>query len=363
MIILKKSLAVTKIISKRNWFKAKTLPWLMLLTLMICSLFAFFVYSYLVSNKEKDYDFTTILSNLLMVNGIFSAILMTYLFSRIIWLKEQKQDLYKKSVFISQKITDFRRILRKIFSSKNAWPDEKRTKNLIDYGKFKSIDFCDYNIKRISDFEPKNSHLINEFYNHPDFSEEVTVLYLAMASLVNIGKREYASQPELYKDFEHNFIYKLDVVERWIGSHIMSVICSRLDADQNHINYTALIKEKTEIMSAAKRIDKNYQEHELNNELIMNLADDMDSHYLKELHSNLLQLKVGLKGINLLLIIMITVSLSCGVLIPFLLLLCTSTEIWFSKAVALTAAVNSGLMIYLILIFPFLISKELKWVH
>ena len=111
------------------------------------------------------------------VNGVLSAILITYLLSRISWLMERKSDVYNRAVLISQKITDFRRILKKLTNNLNVWNNAKQTYFLIDQGKFKHIDFYDYNNKRISDYEPEDSQLIDELYQHNDFSEEQSVLY------------------------------------------------------------------------------------------------------------------------------------------------------------------------------------------
>jgi len=360
MTINKKN-KLPKLTFRRLYYRMQGFPWGNAAILIICGLLASFVFYQLNSTSFEAFDTTATLTNLLTVNGVFSAILITYLFSRIIWTKDRKLELLREAISISQKITEFRRILNKLTYFYDVWDNDKQTKSLIDYGKFKHIDFYDYRLKMISDYEPANAKLIDEFYKHGDFSEGKSTLYLAMVSLVRDRKSDYQYQKELYKDFKHKEIYNFKIVERWLECEIMGIISSRLAGNTNWIKYLALRNEKAYILAAATRIDKKYEGQELNNELIKEIADDMSSYYLNELYVCLMDLKKGINDLNLLIIILISFSLFFGVLTPFILLLVSSKELWFTIVVALTAAINTGLMSYFIFRFPFLINKELKW--
>lgn len=342
--------------------KIKKWPWENILLITASVLLSLFVFYEIRTNPLIKFDKGATLTNLLTINGIFSAILITYLFTRITWSKDRKLELYNESISLSQKITEFRRILNKLTLYYNVWvDDDKYSKKLIDHGKFKSIEYYDYRKQMVSDYKPKDAKLIEEFYKHENYSEGISTLYLAMVSLVRNRKVEYDFPEELYKDFEHKGLYNFKVVERWIDCDIMSTIWYWLNKNRNWINYAALGNDKEYILAAAARINEKYKGHELNNKLLEELADDFGSHYLKELYLNLRSLKKGIQDLNLLIMVLISVSLLFGVLIPFILFLLNSNGYWYSTTVAAIASINAGLIVYFILKFPFLINRELKW--
>ncbi len=343
--------------------KIKHLPWENFILIAVCSLLSLYVFYQIRTNPQIKLDAGATLRNLLTINGIFSAILITYLFTRITWSKDRKLELYDEAISLSQKITEFRRILYKLTLYYNVWSEDKYAKKLIDHGKFKHIDFYDYRLKMLRDYKSKDALLIDEFYNHENFSEGISTLYLAMVSLIKNRKSEFLIQEELYNDFQHKDLYDFNTVVRWIECGIMSTIWYWLNQNQNWIYYDALSKnDKEYILAAASRINSKHEGKELSNKLLEELAGDMDAHYLKELYSRLRSLKKGIQDLNLLIIILISFSLFFGILVPFLLFLLSSTEFWYSTSVALIASINAGLISYFILKFPFLINKELKWV-
>jgi|GEM_PF-2238092 len=343
--------------------RIKNLSWENVILIAISCSLTLFVFHQIRTNPLIKLDSRATLTNLLTINGIFSAILITYLFTRITWSKDRKLELYNEAISLSQKITEFRRILYKLTLYYNVWNEDKYAKKLIDHGKFKHIDFYDYRLKMTSDYEPKDSLLIDEYCNHENFSEGISTLYLAMVSLVKNRKSEFLIQEELYSDFEHKGIYDFNVVLRWLECGIMGTMWYWLNQNRNWIYYDALGENDIEyILAAASRINSKYKGKELNNKLLEELAGDMDAHYLKELYSRLRSLKKGIQDLNLLIIILITFSLFFGILLPFLLFLLSSIEFWYSTFVALIASINIGLISYFVLKFPFLINRELKWV-
>jgi hypothetical protein len=214
----------------------------------------------------------------------------------------------------------------------------------------------------ISDYDPENKKLIKELFEHNDFKEDQSTLYLAMVSLVrNRNNPNYEYQEELYKDFEHNGLYNIKVIEKWLECEIFNIIYYWLDKNYQFINFTALRTDKDYILAAACRINKKYEGHLLENSLLKELADDFSEHYLKELYFRLKDLKKGLTDLNLMIIILIAISLAFGVLTPFILLLIQAHNFWFSTLVAISASINAGLISYFIIRFPILINRELKW--
>ncbi|MEQ9097527.1 MAG: hypothetical protein RIF36_00740 [Imperialibacter sp.] len=307
------------------------------------------------------FDHKSILSNLLTVNGVFSAILITYLFTRITWAKDRKLETREEAIRISRKITEFRRILKVLTDYYNVWVNQDRhSKSLLDHGKFGKIDFYDFRLYLITD--SKKNELFDELYNHDDFSEGVSMTYLAMISIVEDRGKDYRWQQELYKHFDTKGIYNINIVEKWIDINIFNTISYWLTPDRNWIYFGRFRRENQEyIKQAAARFDEKYTDYELDNNLLKEMADDIENHYLKELYKCLLVLKRGITSINLLILSLVSISLVFGVLIPFVLLLINGQVDWFYRAVAVIASVNAGLMTYFVAKFPFLINRELKW--
>ena len=318
----------------KNWLYKIKKNWESLLSISLSLILGWLVFGFLSLKRYESFDTTATLSNILTTNGVFSAILITYLFSRTSWIQERKLDHYREAIELSQKITDFRRILDKLTDYYNVWHSDIQTKNLIDHGKF----------------------------NQEHFSEGISTLYLAMVSLVRNRKSKIHRTPELYKDFKHNGIYNIKVVEKWIECDIFNTIWYWCNQDQSWINYRNLSNDRDYILSAAARINKKYEGVDLNNNLIKELADDFSSHYINELYTCLKSLKKGLNNLNLIFVILIFFSLLFGVLAPsVILLLVNSGEDWLKPAVAIIAMINIQLISYFILRFPFLINSELKW--
>ncbi len=360
----KKTYRLIQLKTKRILTAISKLPWSHIFIIVVCIKISLAIFLFLKTQCFKTIDTNSTLTNLLTVNGVFSAILITYLFSRITWSKERKLEIFKDAISLSQKITEYRRILNKLTYYYRVWNSDKSTRSLIAHGKFKTIDYYDFRLSSISDYVPHNAELIKEFRRHDDFQEDQTTLYLAMLSLVhNRNNPDFEWQSELYKDFELEGLYNIKAVEKWIECGIFGTIWYWLDQDRDDrlINYQALKTDREYILSAISRINKKYEGQELSNKLLKEITDDFSSHYLDELHIRLKELKKGVTDLNVIIMLLITFSLIFGVLIPFGLLLVQSQTYLFSFIVGIVASINSGLIAYFIIRFPILINKELKW--
>ncbi|TAF72965.1 MAG: hypothetical protein EAZ53_14345 [Bacteroidetes bacterium] len=347
------------------WYEiSKNFDWIQILTIINSVFLAaivillFLVINFKISN-EKD-----ILSNILTINGIFSSILITFLITRISWVKERKFDTYKDAISLSQKILDYIRILRILTRYYNVWKNENATKNLLDNGRFKNIDFYEYKLYGSGCIKPKNEVLIKELINHNNHNGNETALYLAMVSLVNNRKSKYYEyQKELDNDFVLNGLYSLEIVEKWIECDIFGSIWCFLDEEYNAISYSILsTKDKEFINNAISRINKKHEGQILCDKLLKEITDDFVAHNLNELHLKLIELNTGVIGISKTIINIINVSLFFGVLLPFILLLFHDNTRTFAIFIGFVASLNSGLFFYFILRFRDLINRELKWI-
>lgn len=345
----------------KYFFNQKRRLWAEITTVIICVILSSYLFS-----KFKNISFDTnepisILTSILTVNGVFSAILITYLFSRITWDRDKKFEHFKKASNISQKITYFRQILHKLTCYLNVWEHDESTIKLLDTNvSYKSIDYSEYEI--VSNYyspEPSNTLLVKELMGHSDFKAGESRLFLAMISLVN-DRKDRIGIKEITSNFEKNGLYKLSIVEGWKSSNVFNAIWYLLKENTCWINYSALSNDKVFILETALKIDEKYKGYKLDSKLISELANDIDSHLLDEIDFSLKYLEKGIQGLNLLLNILISLSLFFGVLLPLVLFL-NSKEEWFSMVVVATVSINCGMIFYFILKFPFLINKEIKW--
>lgn len=312
--------------------------------------------------NPTEFDGGKILTNLLTVNGVFSAILISYLLSRVSWTQERKLELHNDAVFHSQKITEFRRILHLLTRYYNVWSNQKATKDLFDHGKYKHLDFYEYKMFLTPVKESNTSRLVDALFKEPDFSEGMSATYLAMATMVENRKiPDYVYQEELHNDFQNNEIYDIFFVKRWLECNLTDTIWYWMNRQPGWIRYGALGKEQQTILEAACRINGKFQGHKLDDKLIEELANEIGNHHLRQLFRLLKRLKKGIEGINLLITILVLMSVFFGVLIPFILLMINPCWTWFNFVVSIVASANVGLMAFFLSKFPFIINRELKW--
>jgi hypothetical protein len=322
------------------------------------------VYHSVQTGYLRKFDPNSVLSNLLVINGVFSAVLMTYLFSRVGWMKERKEDMVKEAQAISQKITEFRRILYILTRYYNVWINDRATKSLLDLGKYSSIEYWELESAYMGLKDAKKQFLLEQMVKEPDYVEGMSRLYLAMLSLVFLqGRKGFRYEHELYHRFEFKGVYALKIVERWISHTYFGTIWYWMNSDVHWIRYHHLgSAELANIKEAASRIDPKYATYEVNNDLIEDIADGFNNYYLNELQKLLVPLRRGIRSLNLLVTILICASLMFGIFFPLILLLFFSADDQvFRECVAAVGAINATLIFYFVLKFPVLIHKELRF--
>jgi hypothetical protein len=116
------------------WQKYKTLVILALLSLLVLFLLIKFPLS-------KNTEIKQLLNNVLQFSGIFSAILITFIVSRVVQNIQIKQERHKKIAELSNKTTHFRHIARILIESNVFWDTEMRRKLRIEYSNFELYDY------------------------------------------------------------------------------------------------------------------------------------------------------------------------------------------------------------------------------
>jgi len=311
---------------------------------------------------HTDSVYDRILQHLLTVNGIFSAILVTYLFSRVTWTKDRKLELYRESIGISQKITDFRRVLYTLTRYYNVWIDDDRhSKRLLETKKYRNIDFHDFHLSLTSDYTAPNAALIQELFEENEYSEGISSVYLAMISMVDDRRSDRLQfNEEIYTDYNYQETYDYSIIERWLRCGETDTIGYWFDRPNQFLNFTAFSQNDREaILAATTRINSKFEGSELNNSLIKDLAYEMSFH-IKELYGILNSLKKGFQRLDSLIIVLITLSLLIGVLLPLSLLIFQSWQNPILERIGIS--VNLGLILFFALRLPSSILKEMKFI-
>jgi len=201
-------------------------------------------------SQQTELDFSEkSLELILTINGLFSAILVTYFFNRISWVLSMKKETYNEAVEFSQKITEFRRICDKLTQYYGVWADDKATKSLLEHNEYKHIDYYEYKMYYKSDYKPnkKDLELIEKLRKDERYKEGLSDLFLGMVSLVRNRKSRDIRRPnELYKDFQKKGIYNLEYIEKCVECDYASTLWYWFSKDYAFINYHALSNESKE---------------------------------------------------------------------------------------------------------------------
>lgn len=319
-----------------------------------------------LKNKTSELGFSnSSLELILTINGLFSAILVTYFFNRITFVLDFKKDTYNEAVKFSQKITEFRRVCDKLTQYYNVWVDDKATKSLLEHNEYKHVDYIQYKGFYRDDYKPnkKKLEIIERLRKDDRYKEGLSDLFLGMISLVrNRKSRDIRRPSELYKDFQKKRIYNLEYIERCVACDYASSLWYWFSKDYQVINYNALSQDSKEyILNACGRIDQKYEEMELNNKLMAELCDDMNEHYFKELYQLLLDLRKGLSNFNLLIFSILIASLIFGVLLPFFVYFILEESELKTVLTKALIGLNFGLLFFFITNLYGLVKKEITW--
>lgn len=300
---------------------------------------------------------------ILTVNGLFSAILVSYFFNRISRTLDAKKEESEEAIIYSQKITDFRRICKILTEYYGVWNNEKATKKLLEGTKFKHIDYFDHKLSRISDFVPINPQLFEQLYDHPDYSESASDLYLGLISLVENRKSEhYDFDWTLHNDYQKKDIYNYQFIADCVEIDYAGRLAYWFRENINYINYDALGRDnKKNILNAMQRIDKKFIGAELNNATMAELCDDMNDFYFKELFTHLEFLKEGLSNFNKLIFSILVASLSIGVVLPLAIRFALNDSILKILSTHVIISMNFCLLFFFVIALHRIVEKEITW--
>ena len=312
---------------------------------------------YKYHHKQTE-ELKNLLNNIFQFSGIYSALLITFIVSKIFQIRQEKLERLREIIVLSHKTTDFRRICEIIVECDSFW--DKSMRQTMD-NKFKRLSYFHIQID-----EDKNrdaiQKLIEEFHkttNIPGAS-----FYLAVKSFVKHNNNPF--QLELYDDYDYNIEYSVDILDKWVGAYSANCFYYYLDhkraAYKNVFNFSAFSKSDQEkIISLSRKInEKKYHDVIFGTELFVNIGNDFNSLILPRLFQLTYNNKTGLPKTLKFLIKILIVTMIFGVFFPLLLSSISIDNAYVILISNLSIAILSFSILYFVIYFKKILENEIN---
>jgi len=346
----------TLLISSRLFFYNKNR------NLVIALSFCFFISLILLLNHHlKDSDnLDTLLNNIFQFSGIFSALLITVVISKIFQIRQEKLNRLKEIISLSNRTTDFRRICQILYDEYEFWNGQMRRKM---EGEYKYLSYFHLHLEDTK--TPAQQKLIDKYYSEKLIGSN---FYLGVKSLLS-GQKRY-SQLELYDDYDHNIVYPFKLIQSWHGADSANVFWYFLEDKWNSyqtvFNFTVFSQyDKKTIVQLAKKINaQKYKSSVFSKDLLVNIGNDFQSYIFPRLYTLTYYNELGIPKTILLLIRILISTMIFGVFIPLWLssIIITNLDIKiFISSVSII--VLSLSIIYFVFSFKKILENEIKISH
>ena len=328
---------------------------------VILTLSAFFIITIIALISKfhfKDTDkIYSVLNNILQFSGIYSAILITFIVSKIFQIRQEKLERLQEIIVLSHKTTDFRRVCNIILETDDFW--EAQMKDKLNT-KLKDLHYFHIYIEEDSDnIEVKN--LINQFYQEKNISG--ANFYLALKSFVQSDNNRF--HMELSDEYDYNIIYSYEILKKWVGSEASNSFWYYLEYkwhDYKEIFDICSISrnDKEKIYSLAAKIDNNgNRTTEFNKDILVDLGNYLNFMVLPRLYQLTRINETGIsKTLNLIIVNLVMVMIF-GVFLPIIV-----TSIDLKLKVLITIAYFGILllgmsMLYFVYYFRMFLKQEI----
>lgn len=328
--------------------------------LLFGAILIYLFYRFHLSNEQ---EINQLLNNIIQFSGIFSAILITFIVSKVFQLRQERLERRKDIVKFANKTTDFRRIARVLKNCRDFW--DKDMRSTMD-NKYKKLDFFhiqlwDYN-NQDKKYSAELKKLRDEFLN--DQNIPGANLYLDIKSLVLDDYRTW--QLELYDRYDYDYTYSLEILEKWSAAHSGNNFWYCLENKwydyEGCFNLHALRQhDQDEIVDLCKKINpQKYRNSKFDKDLLASIGSEFAGYILPRLYELTYYNTLGLpQSLNFLLLILFLAIIS-GVLLP---LLATSIKV-NTDLLLITSNVAVGILcmslFYFLIKFKKILSNEIK---
>lgn len=286
--------------------------------------FAFLLAWILLNSSEADTKLLMVLlSNILLVSSIISAILITFLVSKVFQERQRRQDIFDKYIIqLSNKITDFRRIAHKLLSCYDGfWDSEMRKKLDNDYRTLKQWDIDIYasTSEKDQSFSKDEKKIMDNYINEKILGKE---LFLDLRTLVGVGNNYEVVFLDLRN---YDFTYSQELLQQWheanIGNGLWYYLVNKWFDYKEVFSLDKISSSiKEEILIVTQKIDSaKYMSRKFDNKLLGDISDDFVNYYIPRLLQFTNQINYK-PSIIVFLNWILAFLLSSGVLLPIILL-------------------------------------------
>lgn len=264
---------------------------------------------------KSESELSILLNNIFQFSGIFSALLITFIISKIFQIRQEKLERLREIIVLSNKVTDFRRIAKILIDTHDFWNSSMRSKM---EKKYRQLTYFHLHIDYSSN-KPKD--LIYEFYEEREIPG--ANFYLALKSLLVSEKKSF--QLELYDEYDYNIVYPFKMVSKWVGASSANSFFYYLDhkwhSYKNSFNLQSVSKVDAEkIVSLCKKINESkYKNTVFDRELLVEIGNDFESLIFPRLYQLTYQNENGIPETLIFLIRILISTMIFGVLIPLVL--------------------------------------------
>lgn len=331
-----------------------------LITVLVVSfaLFIILLYQYHLSSED---DLDSLLNNIFQFSGIFSALLITFVISKIFQIKQEKLERLKEIISLSNRTTDFRRICKILYDEQDFWNKDMRCKMDNDYKKLTYFNL------HIDDNKTQETKTLIEKYLE-DKNKFGADFFLGVKSLLIGSKRSF--QLELYDDYDHNITYPLKLISKWYGASSANTFWYYLEnkwhSYNTAFNFAALSKADTDsIVALAKKINpKKYESSIFNKDLLVAIGNDFETSIFPRLFNLTYFNEQGIPTTILLMIRILIATMLFGVFFPLWLSSVKIDNLNIKIIISsISIIVLSMSIIYFTLSFKRILENEIKISH
>lgn len=306
----------------------------------------------------KEESINTLLNNIFQFSGIFSALLISFIISKIFHTRQEKLNRLKEIISLSNRTTDFRRICKILFDEDEFWNEEMRRKMM---GKYKPISY--FHIHLDITRSQRIENLIGEY--HKDKNKIGADFFLGVKSLLSGSRKVF--ELELYDDYDHNIVYPLKLVEFWYGANSANTFWYYLENKwhtyNTAFNFGAFSQSDQEsIIALAKKINKKkYRAAVFDKDLLVSIGNDFNSHIFPRLFRLTYYNEKGLSETINFLIRILVIIMVFGVFIPLWLSSIIISNINLKIIISNISIIFLSLsIVYLLFNFKVILKNEIK---
>lgn len=319
------------------------------LEIIIVCLFLFFLMFLSPAQLEDKKILATTRGYIITVYGVLVGILMTFVVSKVIQLRQERFDIFKNLDNYTQKLHKFRYIINKLLTSGFFSHSD------INKFKCKHPKLSYFDIQDILDPDKEINKRAKLFFGD---KEKIGFenFYLELSSFIHPGTFDIT----IYTTFNAAKYYSIDILQKWIENDCGNGFWYYLENQKSEIEglvHLNSINEniKKEIKDLSLKIDHNlYRNMDFDEQFLIMLGNQAREDIIPNVYRLQKSLNDGLPNILQKIILLITILIIFGIILPILSML--FNLLWFDT---ISISMLLCICLYIILSIRKILNMEL----